>query len=119
MKERDDKVKEKSEKEREFTINRIIYWLNEIDGIKEVRDWIMESECGKDTPILRKETSFSLLWGPKKTREFRLNDSQTILVMDAFKKSIEHLEKLIEESDQELVAIAKAVYSGKIDKKGR
>lgn len=106
------------EEDREFTINRIIYWLNEIDDIKEVRDWIMRSECGRDTPILRKETSYSLLWGWKKTEEYRLSDNTTILVMDAFKKSIEHLEKLIEESDQELVSIAKAVHKGRITKKG-
>jgi len=104
--------------DREFTINRIIYWLNEIDDIKEVRDWIMQSECGKDTPILKRTTTYSLLWGWKKTTEFQLSDNTTILVMDAFKKSIEHLEKLIEESDQELVAIAKSVYNGKITRKG-
>lgn len=107
------------EKERKNKINRIIYWLKQIDEIRVVRDWIMGQECGRCNPVLRKRTTFSILWGWENKKEFKLSDNMTILVMDGFKKSIEHLEKLIEESDQELVSIARAVYGGEITKEGR
>ena len=108
-----------NEREKKDIINRIIYWLNEIDEIKAVREWIMKSESGKNNPILRKTTTISLLWGWQHMKEYEIPENVTILIMDGFKRSIEHLTELIENSDKELVTIAKAIYNGEIDKEGR
>ena len=71
--------------------------------------------------IIGCETKNCILYANKKQhmKEYEIPENVTILIMDGFKRSIEHLTELIENSDKELVTIAKAIYNGEIDKEGR
>lgn len=104
----------KLEGDNEYIINRIVYWLEQIDQLKEIKRYMMSSSS-RNPLRLRKKVSFVISWG----REIEMTQEQTCYIADGVNNYIDHLQNMIDEQNKELVEIARLIHEGKITKKGR
>lgn len=95
------------ESEKLQKIKRIIFWINELKDIQTYRRYCDEYIIVYSKPRLR---FVSKRWGFEK--EIELSDWAKAMFADWLDNQSKHIQCLIDESDQELVEIARNIVDG-------
>ena len=94
------------------TIKQIIFWLNEIKELEEVRDFIMKSNFSSVKPKLQSKRK--LIFNYYGIWEINLSEDMTIMIMRNFGEQIDKLKQMIAEKDEDLIEIATGIFNGDI-----
>ena len=105
----------KLEGDNEYIINRIVFWLEQVDQLKRLKRDIASSDSRNPLRLKKKVSLAVFIW----SRMIELTQEATCYLANGINDYIDHLQNLIDEQDKELVEIAKLIHDGKITKGGR
>lgn len=91
-------------------INSIIHWLKEI---KNMSDFLMRTDMDYFRSCVFEKKYILKYIGRIRESKIELDEEMFLFFYQWLREYKLHLEKLVEESDRELVEIAKAVIAGK------
>lgn len=100
------------------TIKHIIFWLRLIDDYNEVIKFMQVNNATGKFVVKPKTLIAKITSRIGCTREIELSDEVLSRLYTDFKEYVKHLEGLVDESDPQLVEVAKGVYTGEITPKG-
>ena len=96
-------------------INRIIFWLKQIEYYEETLYFINEV-MSDSAVVLKKETKLKMLFRNKRhEKEITLDNTMAVEFYDFLQNHLTHLRGNIADADAELVEIAKAILDGKLN----
>ncbi len=99
----------------EYIINRIVFWLEQIDQLKGLKRHIMSSDSRNPLRLRKKVSLVMFSW----SRETELTQEATCYLANGINDYIDHLQNLIDEQNKDLIEIARLIHEEKITKKGR
>lgn len=102
------------------TLKQIIFWLRQIDDYNKVI-YFMGAHNDTTGKIVEKPRTLVARITERVglyNREVELSDEVQVRLYTDFKEHVKHLERLVAESDPQLVEVAKAIYNGEITPKG-
>ena len=104
-----------SEPSKKQTINRIIFWLKQIEYYEKTLDFINEF-MSDSTVTLKKETKLKMLFRNRRyEKELTLDNTMSVKFYEFLQNNLTHLKALIAVADTELVEIATAILDGKLN----
>ena len=105
------------DEQKKYEIKRIILWMREVEELERTVRFIGESSEGKIS--LKKKLSLRAIFAEKDTkREIEFNEEMRAMFWEFLNNYVKHIRKLLEESDPEMLEIAKVIYDGEITPRG-
>ena len=105
----------KLEGDNEYIINRIVFWLEQIDQLKRLERCLMTSNSRNPLRLKKKVSLVVISW----SSETELTQEATCYLANGINNYIDHLQNLIDEQNKDLIEIARSIHEGRITKKGR
>lgn len=103
------------EREKTTEISRIAYWITEIEKMKKFKEKLRFNMRSDENRVIKTKYLFE-----HKTPdgfgsgEIEIDNNMMLRFCTFLDGEVQHLEKLLEESDQETVEIAQAYLSGRL-----
>ena len=109
-----------TDNEKALEINKIILWLREVEQLKRLNEIFSYSQVGGKIVSVERISTKCLFWVYKRdiSREYQMETEEICLFLDFIRERKNHIQKLIDEYDQEKVELARMVMSGEINPKG-
>ena len=105
----------KLEGDNEYIINRIVFWLEQIDQLKRLKRDMMTSNSRNPLRLKKKVSIVVFSW----SSETELTEEATCYLANSINDYIDHLQNLLDEQNKDLIEIARSIHEGRITKKGR
>ena len=105
----------KLEGDNEYIINRIVFWLEQINQLKEIKRYMVSSYSKNPLRLRKKVLLVMFSW----SSEIELTQEATCYLASGINDYIDHLQNLINEQNKDLIEIARSIHEGRITKKGR
>ena len=99
----------------EYIINRIVFWLEQVDQLKGLKRHLMTSNSRNPLRLKKKVSLVVFSW----SSETELTQEATCYLASGINDYIDHLQNLIDEQNKDLIEIARSIHEGRITKKGR
>lgn len=103
------------EREKATEISQIAYWIKEIEKMKKFKERLRFNMQSDENRVIKTKYLFEhKIPGGFGSGEIEIDNNMMTRFCNFLGQEEQHLEKLLEESDQELVEIAQAYLSGRL-----